>query len=79
MLTCLSESKAVLCEKPFTINAREAREAINFSRERGVFLMEAMWTRYIPLMVEVRRLVAEGVIGDLRMITGDSYLDRVKD
>ena len=71
MLTCLAAGKAVLCEKPFAINAREAREAIDFARERGIFLMEAMWTRYIPLMVEVRRMVADGMIGDLRMITGD--------
>lgn len=71
MLTCLDAGKAVLCEKPFTINAREAKEAIDFARERGIFLMEAMWTRYIPLMVEVRRMVADGMIGDLRMITGD--------
>jgi dihydrodiol dehydrogenase / D-xylose 1-dehydrogenase (NADP) len=71
MLLCLDNGKAVLCEKPFTINAREAGEAIDFARARGVFLMEAMWTRYLPLMVEVRRMVAEGMIGDLRMITGD--------
>ena len=71
MLLCLDAGKAVLCEKPFTINAAEAKEAIDFARQRGVFLMEAMWTRYIPLVVELRRLLADGIIGEVRMITGD--------
>lgn len=71
MRLCLEAGKAVLCEKPFTINAREAREAIELARTRGLFLMEAMWTRYIPLMVELRRMLADGVIGSVRMITAD--------
>lgn len=71
MRTCIEAGKAVLCEKPFTINAAETRAVIELARARGVFLMEAMWTRYIPLVVELRRLLAEGIIGDVRMITGD--------
>ncbi len=71
MRLCLEAGKAVLCEKPFTINAQEAREVIELARARRLFLMEAMWTRYIPLMVELRRMLAEGVIGDVRMITAD--------
>jgi predicted dehydrogenase len=71
MLLCLEEGKAVLCEKPFTINAQEAREAIDLARSKGLFLMEAMWTRFMPLMVELRRLLAEGALGDVRMITAD--------
>lgn len=71
MLLCLDAGKAVLCEKPFTINAVEAKEVIGFARGRGVFLMEAMWTRYLPLVVELRRMLAEGIIGEVRMITGD--------
>lgn len=70
-LLALAGGKAVLCEKPFTINASEAAEIIQAAREKKLFLMEAMWTRFIPLMVEVRRLVADGAIGPLRMITAD--------
>ncbi len=70
-LLCLEAGKPVLVEKPFTINAQEARALIDAARARRVFLMEAMWTRYIPLMVEVRRLLAEGAIGEVRMVAAD--------
>lgn len=70
-ILCIEHGKAVLCEKPFTINAAQAAEVIERARLAGVFVMEAMWTRFIPLITEVRRLVAEGAIGEIRMITGD--------
>jgi predicted dehydrogenase len=70
-LLCLEAGKAVLTEKPFTMNAREAAEIINFAHENRVFLMEAMWTRYIPIMVRLRELLAAGVIGEPRMLTAD--------
>jgi predicted dehydrogenase len=70
-LTCLAGGKAVLCEKPFTINAVEAAEIIAAARQHNLFLMEAMWTRFIPLISEVRRLVADGAIGEVRMISAD--------
>jgi predicted dehydrogenase len=63
----LEAGKAVLCEKPFTINAREAEAVIHLAREKKLFLMEAMWTRYIPLVVKFRELLSNGVIGDLQM------------
>ncbi len=71
MLQGLSNGKAVLCEKPFTINAAQAKQAIDLARARNVFLMEAMWTRFMPLFVELRRLLAEGVVGEVRMISAD--------
>jgi predicted dehydrogenase len=71
MLLCLEAGKAVLCEKPFTINAKQAQVAIDLARDRGLFLMEAMWTRFLPLMVEVRHLIAGGAIGEIRMVTAD--------
>jgi predicted dehydrogenase len=70
-LLCLEAGKAVLCEKPFTINAGEAKEVIALAREKGLFLMEAMWSRYIPIIVKLRELLAEGVIGEMRMLTAD--------
>lgn len=70
-LLCLRAGKAVLCEKPFTINVRQAEELVAESRNSGVFLMEAMWTRFLPVMVKVRELVAAGAIGDVRMIQAD--------
>ena len=79
-ILCLQNGKAVLCEKPFMINAAEAKEVITFAREKKLFLMEAMWTRFFPLMVKLRELVGAyrhgarptgGAIGDVRMITAD--------
>jgi predicted dehydrogenase len=52
ILLCLNAGKAVLCEKPFTVNAREAEEVIALARQKKVFLMEAMWTRFVPIMVK---------------------------
>jgi predicted dehydrogenase len=70
-LMCLRAGKAVLCEKPFAINMREAEEMVRLAREKRLFLMEAMWTRFFPLMVRVRQLLAEGVIGEVRMVQAD--------
>ncbi|OQA19429.1 MAG: 1,5-anhydro-D-fructose reductase [Chloroflexi bacterium ADurb.Bin360] len=70
-LLCLRAGKAVLCEKPFALNAAEARMVIAEARTRRLFLMEAMWMRYLPAMVQVRRWLAEGVIGEVRMVVAD--------
>ncbi len=67
-LLCLRAGKAVLCEKPFSINAIEAEAMIRTARSENLFLMEAMWTRYLPVMVKVRQLLADGAIGDVRML-----------
>ena len=70
-ILCLEAGKAVLCEKPFAINAAEAEEVIGVARERGVFLMEAMWTRFSPVMCKVRERLAEGAIGEPRILAAD--------
>jgi len=70
-ILCLEAGKPVLCEKPFAINDAEAREMVACARERQVFLMEAMWSRFLPAIVELRRLLAEGVLGELQMLTAD--------
>jgi predicted dehydrogenase len=70
-LLCLEAGKAVLCEKPFAINAAQTRAMVDKARAKGLFLMEAMWTRYLPILVKVRELLADGMIGEVRMITAD--------
>ncbi|HJN26438.1 MAG TPA: Gfo/Idh/MocA family oxidoreductase [Candidatus Latescibacteria bacterium] len=70
-ILCLTSGKAVLCEKPFTVNAAEAAVVIDVARTENRFLMEAMWTRFIPAVVRVRQLLAEGAIGDVRMVQAD--------
>jgi predicted dehydrogenase len=70
-LLCLEAGKPVLCEKPFAMNAREARQMIDAARSRKLFLMEAMWTRFLPTMARVRELLAAGAIGEVRMLHVD--------
>jgi predicted dehydrogenase len=70
-LLAIEAGKAVLCEKPFTVNAAEAHEVVTAARARGVFLMEAMWTRFLPHMVKVRSVLDSGVLGEVRAVYAD--------
>ncbi|MCJ7514333.1 MAG: Gfo/Idh/MocA family oxidoreductase [Anaerolineales bacterium] len=68
---CLEAGKSVLCEKPFTLNAGEAQALIRLARERKLFLMEAMWTRFLPAMGQVSHLLQEGALGEVRLLAAD--------
>lgn len=70
-LLCMKAKKAVLCEKPLTINVRDSQELIDCARREKVFLMEAMWTRFLPPIVQVRDWLARGLIGEPRMVMAD--------
>jgi predicted dehydrogenase len=70
-LACIQAGKAVLCEKPFTVNAAQAERVVDAARERGVFCMEAMWTRFIPAVVSARDRVRGGSLGAVRLIQGN--------
>ncbi|NJN97826.1 MAG: Gfo/Idh/MocA family oxidoreductase [Anaerolineales bacterium] len=70
-LLCLEAGKAVLCEKPFALNAAETEAMINLARQKKLFLMEAMWTRFLPAVIKVRQLIADDVIGEVRMLMAD--------
>ncbi|MFF5970145.1 Gfo/Idh/MocA family protein [Streptomyces sp. NPDC012769] len=72
---CLEAGRAVLCEKAFTLNAREAGELVALARERGLFLMEAMWMYCNPVVRELARLVADGAVGEIRTVHADFGLD----
>lgn len=67
----LEAGKAVLCEKPFTVNAAQTADLITLARERRLFLMEAMWVRFLPLMKRFRELVAEGAVGEPHILFAD--------
>lgn len=70
-ILCLNAGKAVLCEKPFTVTSKEAREVVAIARQQQLFCMEAMWMRFMPLIQEVRRLVREGEIGEVKLLTAN--------
>lgn len=71
VLLALRAGKAVLCEKPFTVNSSELEEIVAYAREQKLFLMEAMWSRYIPANVKVREWLSSGRIGDVRLVKAD--------
>lgn len=60
---CIRNKKAVLCEKPFTINGRDTEELISLAKENNVFMMEAMWTKFLPTNSRVKEWIKEGKIG----------------
>lgn len=67
----LEAGKHVLCEKPLTINEAQAERVIATARAEDRFLMEALWTRFFPVMDDVRRLVETGALGDLHLLQAD--------
>ena len=67
----LRAGKPVLLEKPFTVTAAQARELVALARERGLFLMEAMWTRFLPHVARIRELLAEGALGEIVTVIAD--------
>lgn len=71
VLLAIAAGKAVLCEKPITVNSRELAEIIDAARSRGLFLMEAMWTRFLPVISQVRAWLKEGKIGEVMMLKAD--------
>jgi predicted dehydrogenase len=67
----LEAGKGVLCEKPFTMNRKQAEELVALARAKNLFLMEAMWTRFMPALAEVRRVVESGEIGRVTQVIAD--------
>ena len=70
-MMAIEAGKAVLVEKPFTMDAAEAESLVTAARDRGVFLMEAMWARFVPWAVRLRELLADGTLGEVREVIAD--------
>ncbi|MEY9841587.1 Gfo/Idh/MocA family protein [Streptacidiphilus sp. EB103A] len=68
---CLEAGRAVLCEKPFTLNAADSRALVELARKRGVFLMEGMWMRCNPTVRKMLDLIADGAIGEVGSVHAD--------
>ena len=78
-LAALRAGKALLVEKAFTATTAGAAEVIATARDTGVFVMEAMWTRFQPAVVAVRELIADGAIGEVRSVQADLGIAREYD
>ena len=69
MKLCIEHGKHVLCEKAFTLNASEAREVALLAKEKGVYVAEAIWTRYMPSRQIINDVLSSGVIGKITSLT----------
>lgn len=80
MKLCIAHGKPVLCEKAFTANALQAEEIFQLAKEAGVFVTEAMWTRYMPMLTTIREVLGSGVIGEPKTLTANLgyVIDRVE-
>ena len=67
----LNAGKHVLVEKPFTLNAAQAREIVDLAASKGLLVLEAMWTRFLPHVVRIREIITEGTLGELRQFDAD--------
>lgn len=70
-LLCLQHNKAVLCEKPLAMNEREVLKMVSTAREKNLFLMEALWTRFLPSILKAMEVIAAGELGKVRHIKSD--------
>jgi predicted dehydrogenase len=70
-LNCLKAGKAVLCEKPFTMNRTELESLVHASRKKKVFLMEAIWTRFLPSTLKVLEIAEKNELGELVHVYAD--------
>ena len=68
-MLCIEHGKHVLVEKAFTANAGQAEKLIGAAREKGLFITEAIWTRYMPMTHKVKEIMESGIIGEPRIIT----------
>ena len=78
-LLALNAGKHVLCEKPLAVNARETAEMIETARSKGLFLMEAMWTRFLPTWVDIKARLDAGEFGAIRSLQADFGIEEAYD
>ncbi len=67
-LLCLENQVPVLCEKPAAINSQQLQEMIGMAEKKQIFFMEALWTRFIPAMLKVLEIVADGSMGQVENV-----------
>jgi predicted dehydrogenase len=79
MLQIIEAGKHILCEKAFTLNAKQAQDVFAKAEAKGLFVMEAMWTRFLPTIQDVQKLVASGEIGEIIQIDASFCFEASKD
>lgn len=70
-MLCLRNGRNVICEKAFTANEKQARDVIAFAESRGLFITEAIWTRFLPMRFTLDEIIKSGVIGEISYLTAN--------
>ena len=70
-MLCINNGRNVLCEKPFAVNKKEAQAMVDLAAAKGVFLMEAFWTKFLPTIRKANEWISQGKIGEVRMLHCD--------
>lgn len=68
---CIDYGKPVLCEKAFTANTEQAKELLDYAKERNIFITEAIWTRYMPSRKMIDEIIVSGKIGEVKSLTAN--------
>ena len=68
---CLRKGIPVICEKPLGLNLSEVEEMVSVARETRVYLMEALWTRFLPSTLKLKEIVGQGLIGEVLSVRSD--------
>jgi predicted dehydrogenase len=76
IMLCLNHNKHVLCEKPITINAKQARQVQQTAQKRNLLVVEAMWTRFLPAIAALKDVLQQGVIGDIKSMYANFSINR---
>ena len=79
MINALESNKHILCEKSFTLNANEAKHIFEIAKRKNLFVMEALWSRFNPTLLEVRELIYEGLIGKITKVDLEFSIDNPYD
>lgn len=75
---CLENGKNVLCEKAFTMNAKQAKEIIQLAKEKNLYLAEAIWTRYMPSRKIINDVISSGIIGKITNLSANLSYEMTK-
>ena len=73
ILLCLEYGKHVICEKAFTVNARQAKQVFETAKAKGLYVAEAIWTRYMPSRKMIQDIIDSGVIGKPQLLTSNLF------
>ncbi|MFP4286154.1 MAG: Gfo/Idh/MocA family protein [Candidatus Izemoplasmataceae bacterium] len=79
MMLALKHNKHILCEKAFTLNTKQAIEVFTLAKEKSLFVMEAMWTRFLPITQTLQTLIEDGIIGEVEKLEADFCFKAKKD